>query len=601
LLGLGVLLTGGFLGGCGLLLGVGDERFIDQDAASDSAVVPPDTGFDAAADSSLDAMADSTVDSGGDATVDSAVESGGDATLDGTVDADAGPDTAVSPCSEIVTLAQTQLNLVRTKSNGLVVQLTGDKCASVLEVSGLPSGVSVDSLAIPDGGSAADLTFRATADAGLGPAKVLLSAGDSGAAPLTLLVQDPPGAIDTTFANGGTALFPLPGDFNVTLDGLVLDSDGGILLSGNLATPNGCSGSPCYLLTLIKLDGDGRPDPAFGNAGLSEQKDPADNTNDVPLFTIIAPGTNEIFSVGFLSDPQRHVPLVAAFKASGQPDPKFNAIGFLSWDPGAEAKAYAVTLESGGALVVGGFVGFTGTGFLARASTQGVLDTSFGGVDGGIVLTSGAVNGLGTLSTGAIVAALQGTSPTAPLTVARYSSDGVLDPTYGTGLDASGPMLLASTADTAAMVVQPDDAVVVAGDVILADGTKTGTIGLARFRADGTLDPTFTGGADGGLSFAGTATVHALQRIPDGRFVVGINIVATPGALPSISVARLTSSGELDKSFAGTGFATAGTSQSAFDLRGVGVDAYGRILVAGVTMDPNNSTVIEALVARYWP
>src|SRR5262249_48238248 len=77
--------------------------------------------------------------------------------------------------------------------------------------------------------------------------------------------------------------------------------------------------------------------------------------------------------------------------------------------------------------------------------------------------------------------------------VARYLSNGTLDPTFGTGgkgrLNMTGKSDFATTA-----TLQPDGKILVAGRVFSDAGTEA-DIGLARFNADGTTDTAF--GANG--------------------------------------------------------------------------------------------------------
>lgn len=131
---------------------------------------------------------------------------------------------------------------------------------------------------------------------------------------------------------------------------------------------------------------------------------------------------------------------------------------------------------------------------------------------------------------------------------------------------ASFPLRLeAEGGDIYAIAVNP------AGDVYVggAFATVSGQLhrGLARYRADGSLDASF----NTQLGFDATVAAIALQ--PDGRVLVGGNFISYDGQ-PRYSIARLNVDGSLDTSFGPTGV---------FDgaIYSIAIQSNGAVVVGG--------------------
>ena len=96
----------------------------------------------------------------------------------------------------------------------------------------------------------------------------------------------------------------------------------------------------------------------------------------------------------------------------------------------------------------------------------------------------------------------------------RYNADGSLDTTFGNGGKVSTNFEFG--ADVAfAVKVQADGKIVAAG---VKGGTST-LFGLARYNANGTLDPSFSGDGKVETFFNGIDQARALQIQPDGKIV----------------------------------------------------------------------------------
>jgi uncharacterized delta-60 repeat protein len=154
-------------------------------------------------------------------------------------------------------------------------------------------------------------------------------------------------------------------------------------------------------LIVARLNGDGSIDTSFGTGGridldLGENEDPraiAIDNNDTPATN---PDYGKIIIVGHQATDFDHLIqpdlkttdkiLIARYLANGKPDTSFNGSGVLVTTANDGAKstdADAVTIESGGKIVVAGSAG-TNFGsndhnfFTARFTVNGALDKSFG-------------------------------------------------------------------------------------------------------------------------------------------------------------------------------------------------------------------------------
>jgi len=229
------------------------------------------------------------------------------------------------------------------------------------------------------------------------------------------------------------------------------------------------------------------------------------------------------------------------------------AAGFSGIDRG-----YAVVVDSMDRIVVAGYSSFAGTDMaLWRYTSDGVLDTTFGGdvnpADGtpdGFVVHDGAAGGT--------------------------SAD---DQGYDVVIDGSDKILVAGYSTSATL----------GGEVTVwrytSVGVLDGTFGGDTNPADGTPDGFVTHGIDGGSGNHDGGWAMALDG--SGRIIVaGYGSAAT--ASPDMALWRFTAAGVLDTSFnSPNGYLVHNDAAGGnLDERGVAtvVDSMGRILVAGVSM-----------------
>jgi uncharacterized delta-60 repeat protein len=182
----------------------------------------------------------------------------------------------------------------------------------------------------------------------------------------------------------------------------------------------------------------------------------------------------------------------------------------------ASGTAQGVAVQADGRIVAAGgiFNGGNQQFALARYNSNGSPDTSFGGT--GLVTTSFGGTHDGALSVavqadGKIVAA--GSTQTAhsgeQFALARYSSNGSLDPSFGTGGRVTTTFGGDGRLDRAQSVaVQADGRIVAAGFTQTDSGKK---FALARYNSNGSLDTSFGPGVVT-TSFGGTDDIVPLVR-----------------------------------------------------------------------------------------
>ncbi len=501
------------------------------------------------------------------------------------------PDFALTVASPI----PGQARVVRGQSGSVVFDVTsvgGFSGAVTVSVAGLPTGVTVDALTVTAGAASGTLAVHAASSSTLGGAVISVT-GTSGSlvhtAAFTLVVEDAPGSVDTTFGTMGRVLLPVGAASNdLGPGGITLQSDGSIVICGNAV-----SATTTIALALARLTPAGVLDPTFGTGG-ETVVNRAGSTTDVCGSVRVLP-SGAIAVGGFTlysATTGAHAFLAARLTSAGALDTTFGGgTGFVTTPFGTgDAKANGMVPQADGKLVLGGFGG-GGVAF-ARYATDGSLDLSYGPNPTGPLVTTfanaGAASALALQSSGDMVASIQFTT----FLVFRYTTLGILDTTFGSGghvaLDVGGQGT--STANYA--ITQPDDSIVVAGSALVTGGIQG--IGIARFGGGGTVDTAFGTGGSVTLSYTGGAAVaHTAALGPDGTIAVaGESFVSGASAF---TVARVTANGTVDPVFGTAGRVT-------FDSGGTGeaiaVDSLGRILVAG-RITANGRT--NFVVYRIWP
>lgn len=268
-----------------------------------------------------------------------------------------------------------------------------------------------------------------------------------------------------------------------------------------------------------------------------------------------------------------------ALAAPGDPDLTFAGTGKVLTDfTGGGDAAYGVAVQRDGKIVVVG--GSQGNFALARYLANGDPDPSFGGGDGRVTTDFGGDGGLAwsvaIQADGRIVAAGE-TDPVngQDFAVARYMADGSPDPSFGGG-DGQVTTDFGGDDDIAfAVAVRKDGRIVVAG---IANPGGHYDVAVARYKADGTPDPSF-GGGDGKVTtdFGGEDDGYAIALVKGNKILVAGDSDASGSN--DYALARYNNDGSLDPTFSGGKVTTVRDgNQTAY---GVAVQKNGRIVIAG--------------------
>jgi uncharacterized delta-60 repeat protein len=398
----------------------------------------------------------------------------------------------------------------------------------------------------------------------------------------------------------------------------------------------------------------GLPDPTFGGDGFTVLDEPAlanEELNDVVVMPDgrILGGGAAGGSSGFL---------LARFNADGSPDGSFGSGGIrVEPDTGLEGDPRGI---SGLELLPEGNVAAAGLGrgpanafMFARYLSTGTLDPAFG--DGGLTMVpitpSGTARAIAAGPDGKLVAAGDGTADKA--VVVRVTQNGLPDETFNPApkgvrfvdvplssseeadaarVLASGAVLIGGHASNGGFLaeldvngnpvagfgtagiavhnlgtntapsgsiddlqVQPDGRILAAGTSVAGPGDVQGFV--ARFTSNGELDPSFAGdGVFQANPTPGTDEAHALELLPDGRILAGGTRNWTEFDSGDSWLLRLTADGQLDAGFGSGGEAVGSAVPGTEQAFGLALQPDGRAVVAGRAEVPGGG---ELMVGRF--
>ena len=308
---------------------------------------------------------------------------------------------------------------------------------------------------------------------------------------------------------------------------------------------------------------------------------------------IVAGGRRD--GAGYTHDPAESSDFaLARYKPNGRLDPSFGAGGRVLTDFSLSFDSLeAVVLQPDGKIVAGGYSSRPdgGSGFaLARYESRGRLDPSFGR-HGKVRIRFGpsgsAAYALALQPDGKIVAA--GTNSGNEVTpqswvVARFNPGGSLDRSFGNGGDVTTAFGLMSSAG--AVTLEPNGKIVVLGSSCDHDYAACG-LAVARYEADGSLDPGFGSGGKATTHFAGFDDIRgngvAVQA--DGKIVAAGTAGNEDSGNYNFIVARYNGDGSLDADF-GTGGTVMtdfepGSDESLDFASALALEPDGAVVVAG--------------------
>jgi uncharacterized delta-60 repeat protein len=370
---------------------------------------------------------------------------------------------------------------------------------------------------------------------------------------------------------------------------IALQSDGKLLAGGwagdNMATSQ---------FAIARYQPDGVLDESFGVGGKTVT---AMGPNMDIIYALAVQPDGRILAAGVdFIDLNRRRFCVVRYKPDGALDPSFDGDGIVTMNIGTRSMdtAYAVAVQPDGKILLAGsaFMLIDTPGSqpsqndfgLLRLNADGSVDTDFG--DHGKVITdfgfgSDIAYSMALQNDGRIVLAGVATNGTdQDLALARFLSDGTLDPKFGKNghvrTDISGGEDLIS-----AITVQPDGKLVVAGYTGKGDMFD---VAAARYTEDGSLDNTFGDNGKVTIDVRNHDIGRAVAVQPDGRIVIGV--YSDYDAASQFAAVRLSPDGKPDEAFGTSGRLRLPLQKNA-GLYGMVLTADGSAVLAGSTGDPD--------------
>ena len=322
----------------------------------------------------------------------------------------------------------------------------------------------------------------------------------------------------------------------------------------------------------------GRPgdlDPSFGTGGTA-YADFGSGTENYARDAAVDPISGDIVMVGASeTGPEESSAAIARFTPSGKLDTGFGGgDGIVSLHFGDDFDlARAVAIDASGRIVVAGLSNLVFA--LARLTSSGKLDTTFGGGDG-IVTRSTCFGGMGNVLIDQEERIVVGCTESDEFTLIRFTSSGELDTTFGgggivmTSFDGVGSSRILSIA------LDTEDRLVAIGSVGPASSNN---LAVARYLENGALDTSYSG--DGRATAPlGKEVILTDAALDSHNRIVAAGDFFEEGQPFHYVLARFTPSGRPDPTFAADGVHIGEPDSLASALV---VDPQDRILIAGHT------------------
>jgi uncharacterized delta-60 repeat protein len=310
------------------------------------------------------------------------------------------------------------------------------------------------------------------------------------------------GSPDQTFGSSGRVTTPLgANDFAA----LVIQPDGRIIVAGH-------TGGLTSDFAVFRYTSNGSLDPTFGPGGggrVITDLGGEDIPRDVALQSdgkIVVAGEG----IGGASSDFA----VVRYNSNGSVDLSFGSAGRVGTNFfGGDDFAASVAIQPDGKIIVaGGACDARCMIAFARYHRNGLQDETFG-VDGLVTadlsLLAHAASSVALQSDGKILIAGGGNED--EIRLLRYFPDGRPDTSFG-----FQGAIIDTFRSAAAMVVQPDGKIVVAN--------TSGNLTLARYQSNGLVDPTFGSGGRAPIALSGVGGHAALTLQPDGKIVAGMTL-----------------------------------------------------------------------------
>jgi uncharacterized delta-60 repeat protein len=424
-----------------------------------------------------------------------------------------------------------------------------------------------------------------------------------------------PGDLDSTFGSGGY----LTNDFFGTDEqvfALAPMRDGRFIAAGRVVASNANQSGSSENMAIARYLPNGALDSSFGSGGIVHVD--IDAASDEGRAVRVLPD-NGILVAGSLSSSSHADFGIVKLRRDGSLDTTFGEAdigsarkGFVRLDiagPALHDNAYAMAVQNDGRIVLAGTTPVFHDGFnynqvaIARFTSDGVVDTTFGGGDGivildpffgtaGDVLTTIALDQAGNPGGDGRIVVGGYTFGRNCAFLARVNANGNVDTTFGSG----GRVVLAdaNTGGVRTGMSLLYSARIAADGKIVALG-QGGDRGMTvmRFSANGALDAGFGTNGRSTIKFSGAAdydTPAALALQGNGKIVAAGYATSSATGAPhkDFFVGRWLANGAVDTGFGdGNGFKIVQVSTLEDEAFAVAVEPSGNILAGGYSTRPN--------------
>lgn len=353
----------------------------------------------------------------------------------------------------------------------------------------------------------------------------------------------PFGSIDTTYGYNGYVATPIGS--SAVANALVAQSNGQVIVAGlaDLAVGN--------TFALARYDQQGVLDSSFNSTGMVTKS----IGTGACANSLVIDRSGKYVVAGVSVIDGAPIITVVRYHSNGSIDSHFGNNGVAIKRIYGSAGAHDVGLQSFGNIVTAGFAINSGTRefALARFTTNGSLDTTFG--SGGTRVTPiGAdafANALAIQINDYIVAAGVGNNRFA---LVRYLPNGLPDSLFG----HAGIVTTAIGSNS-----QINDVILQSNGNIIAVGSSDNKFALARYNTDGMLDTTFGNAGIVTTSIGNSASANSVTVQNNGQIIVAGN------SDTGVVIVRYNSNGSIDTSFGINGIVNFPSTYNAPDIFGI--------------------------------
>jgi uncharacterized delta-60 repeat protein len=389
--------------------------------------------------------------------------------------------------------------------------------------------------------------------------------------------QAAPGDLDTSFGQAGVATMDL--HHNAFGNALVVQPDGKVVVAGTAISPSGQTSD----VVTARFTQQGAPDTSYGDSGASQ---PDFGHNETGYAAALQSDGKILVAGDIDQDRGMSRMLVTRFLSNGRLDTSFGqGTGWASPLDGSDFPdifGRAIALYPNGNIVVGGYIDY---GPDSPIIATGTPDGSFA--------AAGEVDPDGADGTMAGVAVAKDNSVEGAGVQVNPGAAGDFQISRVTGnsftLIAQN---LGGEDDATAVALQPDGKLVVAGYTNVQGSYD---FAVARYTSNQVLDTSFGTGGTEIVDLGGSDLAKAVVVQSDGKIVVAGT--TTSGSVTQIGVVTLLPSGQPDTGFGHNGVSLIGAGTATLEGNAVGLEPSGDIVVGG-TIKPAGGTQHNLVVVR---